>query len=73
VTVGVGSGLECLPQLSTQYSFPLESIHPINRAGKGGQYKPSNVPAQPLTLWGYEASPFVVVSPTLEPLGPTLC
>lgn len=31
------------------------------RAGKGGRYVPSNVPSQPLTLWGYEASPFVVV------------
>lgn len=31
------------------------------RAGKGGRYVPSNVPAEPLTLWGYELSPFVVV------------
>ncbi|KIZ01293.1 hypothetical protein MNEG_6670 [Monoraphidium neglectum] len=31
------------------------------RAGKGGKYVPSTVPEQPLTLWGYELSPFVVV------------
>lgn len=31
------------------------------RAGKGGRYVPSTVPEKPLTLWGYELSPFVVL------------
>ncbi|KAI8470383.1 MAG: hypothetical protein J3K34DRAFT_260374 [Monoraphidium minutum] len=31
------------------------------RAGKGGRYVASKVPSKPVTLWAYEASPFVVV------------
>ncbi|GBF89778.1 hypothetical protein Rsub_02948 [Raphidocelis subcapitata] len=31
------------------------------RVGKGSRYTPSNLPAKPLVLWGYELSPFVVV------------
>jgi hypothetical protein len=30
-------------------------------AGKGSRAKPSKQPAEPLVLWGYELSPFVVV------------
>lgn len=31
------------------------------RAGKGSRAQPSKQPAEPLVLWGYELSPFVVV------------
>jgi hypothetical protein len=30
-------------------------------AGKGSRAKPSKQPAEPLVMWGYELSPFVVV------------
>jgi hypothetical protein len=30
-------------------------------AGKGSRAKPSKQPSEPLVLWGYELSPFVVV------------
>ncbi|QDZ21040.1 hypothetical protein HOP50_05g35650 [Chloropicon primus] len=33
----------------------------IGRMGAGSRAKPSNLPEKPLDLWGYEASPFVIL------------
>ena len=43
--------------------------HAPRRAGKGSRARPSKQPAQPLVLWGYDASPFVnLVKETLSEL-----
>lgn len=31
----------------------------LPRVGKGARYRKARMPKEPLTLWGYEASPFV--------------
>ncbi|KAG6541619.1 hypothetical protein Mapa_017012 [Marchantia paleacea] len=41
----------------------------LGRAGKGGKYTPSQLPAEPLRLWAYEPSPFCkIVRETLVEL-----
>lgn len=31
----------------------------LARGGKGSSYRKSNLPKEPIEIWGYEASPFV--------------
>lgn len=31
----------------------------LARGGKGATYRKSNLPKEPIEIWGYEASPFV--------------
>ena len=54
----------CRAQVPLQFKLgPLTTISIgiglLARGGKGATYRKSNLPKEPIEIWGYEASPFV--------------
>ena len=60
------------PQVPVQFKLgPVTALSAglgmLPRVGKGAAYRKARMPKEPLTIWGYEASPFVKLAREVGP------
>ncbi len=68
----------CHAQVPIQFKLgPLTTISIgvglLARGGRGTSYRKSNLPKEPIEIWGYEASPFVKLAREASPCPISLC